>query len=247
MIEAVVLYCSNDKRFAEACVQSLLDCNIKTHVITYTHMWSGDEEDVDALNSSLAKHRDHKHFNHYQVSWNEGQSPWYWEGLGRYLGTQQISENCDYILYIDIDEIVDPIKFNNWLSSGDYKNYDALKLACYWYWREPEYQAEVLEDSIVMLRASAARQLPMQPGGRENYFNKYANSVRLVEEQDPMVHHYSWVRSKEEMLKKTNNWSHSKDRSDWHNLIEEEFSRPFNGQSFVNGYRFKNVKNHFNI
>ena len=54
----------------------------------------------------------------------------------------------------------------------------------------------------------------------------------------PMIHHYSWVRTKDEMLKKVLTWGHNKDR-DWVKLIEEEFTRPFNGKCFVNNYEFK--------
>ncbi len=246
-IEAVILYSTNDYRFFNTCISNLVNCNIKCHVITYSHMWNGEVENKILLEKSQDNFKDIDLVDFYQIDWISGSTSWYWEGLGRYLGTQQVSQNCQYILYIDIDEIIDPIKFKNWIDKQEYKQYDALKLACYWYWREPEYQAEDLEDSVILFKTELAKTLPMQSGGRELYFNSGRKVIRFAESHDPMIHHYSWVRTKEQMLKKTNNWGHNNDRGDWVDLIEEEFSRPFNGTDFLHNYTYKTIENIFNI
>jgi len=62
-----------------------------------------------------------------------------------------------------------------------------------------------------------------------------------------MIHHYSWVRTKEEMLKKVSNWGHARDKGDWKELVEMEYSRPFNGQDFLHNYQYIIVDNKFNI
>jgi hypothetical protein len=247
ILEAVILYSSNDSKFASACIESLLKLNIRVHVITYTHMWNGAIEDVDKLQKPLNQFVENTLFNQYSIEWEEGHSPWYWEGLGRYLGTQEVSDQSEYILYIDIDEIVDTEKFENWIISKDYQQHDALKLSTYWYWREPIYQAHQLEDSVVMLRTNIAKQLPLQPGGREIYFNSTSNSIRSVGNEDPMIHHYSWVRTKEEMLNKVSNWGHTDDRKDWTLLVEKEFSSSFSGTDFLHNYQYRIVENKFKI
>jgi hypothetical protein len=48
------------------------------------------------------------------------------------------------------------------------------------------------------------------------------------------------------MLLKVKNWGHNNDR-DWQSLIEEEFSREFNGKDFVHGYTYTVVENTFNL
>ena len=53
----------------------------------------------------------------------------------------------------------------------------------------------------------------------------------------PMVHHYSWVRTKEEMKKKTRCWGHHWER-DWESLIENEYSKDFTGKDFIRGYEY---------
>ena len=55
-----------------------------------------------------------------------------------------------------------------------------------------------------------------------------------------------WVKNKKEMLRKVKNWSHKNDRN-WEDLIEEEFSRDFNGKDFVHNYSYEIVENKFKI
>ena len=62
----------------------------------------------------------------------------------------------------------------------------------------------------------------------------------------PMIHHFSWVRTKEEMLKKVHNWGHKND-TNWIDLVEEEFSRPFSGTDFIHKYQYNIVENKFNL
>jgi hypothetical protein len=40
------------------------------------------------------------------------------------------------------------------------------------------------------------------------------------------------------MLRKVKSWGHTNDR-DWNPMIEEEFSREFNGKDFVHNYSYK--------
>ena len=82
----------------------------------------------------------------------------------------------------------------------------------------------------------------MSEGGREIYFNSSTNRTKLGH-SDPFIHHYSWVRTKEEMLKKVLNWGHKDDSFDWISKIEEEFSRDFNGTDFIHRYNYNIVNN----
>jgi len=246
-MEAVILYSSNDNKFAELCIQSLLDLGIKTHIITYSHMWNGTPENLEVLDNSLSSFVNNPLFCRYIVNWEAGQTPWYWEGLGRYLGTQEVSDSSEYIIYIDIDEIIDSEKFKLWIDTKEYRNFEAIKLATYWYWREPIYQATQLEDSVVMIKTTIAKQLEFQLGGRDIYFNSAKQTIRNVGAPDAMIHHYSWVRTKDEMIHKVKNWGHSNDKGNWLELIKEEFSRPFNGSDFLHNYQYNIVDNKFNI
>lgn len=245
MIEAVILYSTNDHNFFKSCIDNLLKLNIKCHVVTYTHMWNGDEESQELLQKSINIFQDNNLVNFYTIKWHSGETPWYWEGLGRHLATQNISDDSDYTLYIDIDEIIDPEKFKQWIETKEIEKYDSIQMAQYWYWREPIYQSKTIEYTTVFLKTAIAKSLEFFQDGRASYF-KAGNLKGQCGGSSPFIHHYSWVRTKEEMLNKVLNWGHAGER-DWVGLIEEEFSRPFNGTDFVHGYSYNIVKNTFNL
>lgn len=69
----------------------------------------------------------------------------------------------------------------------------------------------------------------------------YNGTFRIMNLGKIMFHHYSWVRSKEEMLIKTESWGHKNDKN-WKNLIETEFSSDFSGRCFVHGWEYKKIK-----
>jgi len=245
-IEAVILYSTNDSRFFKTCIENLLNSDVKCHVVTYSHMWNGTPENDTILRNSQQQFIDNLNYNQYTLQWNNEYNPWYWEGIGRYLATQQVSDDADYILYIDIDEIVDVELFKEFIYKKEYTKYDTVKLSNYWYFREPTYQADQLENSIVLCKSSIAKSLPPMTGGREIYFQSSDNKG-YIGEDNPFIHHYSWVRTKEEMLNKVKNWGHAGDRNDWIDKVEEEFSREFNGKCFINNYNFNKVENKFNV
>lgn len=244
-IEAVILYSTNDYRFFSTCIKNLVAAGVKCHIITYSHMWNGTPEDENLLQESVEQFKDHSAVKFYRIDWQTGQHPWYWEAAGRYLATQEISQECEYIMYIDIDEIIDIDRFTDWIKTEEYKKYDCIKLAGYWYWREPVYRSGP-EYNTVMTVASLAKQLPLVSGGREVYFTCSPNQHR-TDINRPLLDHYSWVRTKEQMLHKVQNWGHASDRTDWQHRVEEEFSRPFNGKTFINDYTFEVVENRYDL
>lgn len=243
-IEAVVLYTTNDHRFFKACIQNLLACDIKTHVVTYTKMWNGDDENLELQEKSHELFKDNPNYVQYQIEWHPGEEKQYWESLGRYLVTKELPDSCEYVLYIDIDEIVDVEKCKAFMKKGEYKKYDAVWLHNYWYFREPIYRAKTLESTTIMCKTSLAKSIELKPTGR-NIYSEFNNVVVMCKE-DPFVHHYSWVRTKTEMLNKARNWGHRGERN-WEAMIEEEFNHPFSGKDFIHRYQYDIVENQFGI
>jgi hypothetical protein len=243
-IEAVVLYTTNDYRFFKVAIENLLACGIKTHVVTYSHMWNGTDENEELLNHSRNLFKDNPNYFQYLINWEPGHKSFYWEAVGRHLGTQEVSDECDYILYIDIDEIVDVEKCKKFIASKKYANYDCAWLYNYWYFREPIYRANALESTALMCSSKLAKNVPFIIESRNAYSN-FTNTTILGKE-DPFVHHYSWVRTKEEMLKKVRNWGHNTERN-WEAMVEQEFTHPFYGTDFVHGYSYQIVENQFNL
>src|SRR3990167_6893 len=79
------------------------------------------------------------------------------------------------------------------LNTNEYKKFNAIKLACYWYFRKPTYQATTIEDSPLMVKNNQLN--------RQSFFD-YAERQGIYEQIDgqkkkmvlgvdkkPMVHH----------------------------------------------------------
>ncbi len=156
-----------------------------------------------------------------------------------------LPEEIETVLFLDADEIVEGEAFREWLEEFPYRHYDFLKLYCYWYFRETRYQAKAWETSpLLAKRASINRALLMQKDERSGMFSlgkgkKLEGVLSLADK--PMVHHYSWVRTEEEMLRKVRSWGHKEDQ-DWETLVRQEFKEAFKGKDFVHGYEFLSVK-----
>ena len=128
---------------------------------------------------------------------------------------------------------------------SDLKDFSALRFASYSYFREAKFEALDPEDSSVLVRKSALRpEFLWDEDERIGMFSRIAGEKRLNvfgADGKPMIRHYSGVRTKEELLKKFSTWGHHWERK-WDDLVQEEFSRPFNGTDFVRGHRYREVK-----
>jgi hypothetical protein len=175
----------------------------------------------------------------------------YWHCHGRWVAIKKLKNDIEYVLLLDADEIPEGANFFNWLDKGDYKKYDCMKLANYWYFREPTFRAiNTIEDSIVFLKKWHVDNihLTMQTGERTATYNICTgNKIRnLMNFDRPMFHHYSWVRTYKQMIRKIDSWGHKMER-DYTSLINEEFSRPFKYTENLFGRTYTNVDNTFNI
>jgi hypothetical protein len=174
----------------------------------------------------------------------------FWHSLSRLVGHAFLDEEIETVLFLDADEVPEGKKVAEWLDCSDYMHHTVLKLANYWYFREPIYQALRFEDSVVLVQKRALqREILLDSQERDAIYHLLPGPKRRnVTGPDgaPMFHHYSWVRTREEMLKKVQSWGHKGDR-DWVTLVQEEFSGPFRGTDFVHGYSYKSVTAPFEI
>lgn len=171
--------------------------------------------------------------------------PQYWICYARKLGFQQVKKDINYVLFLDADEVIDGHHFLAWLNSNQYLNYTALKLANYWYFRSPKYQATVWEDSPLLAKRTALNSAVFMDHDERNATfrsikSKKARMVLGLDNQ-PMIHHYGWAKPKPNLIKKVQTWGHAKDRR-WLKKIDTEFSRPFSGTDFIYHRSFITVK-----
>ena len=136
----------------------------------------------------------------------------------------------------------DSKKLEEWLNTKD-ELADITTFSNYWYFRSENYQATQYEDSPVLVKKSLITEQTSFSEFERGYY-KYVYPTNSKEiavlglDGLPMCHHYSWVLDKNEMLTKVENWGHKRDK-DWASLIEEEFSREFNGTDFIHGYKYR--------
>lgn len=255
MISTAVQYNTSDFRFLKANLTQVSKFSDEIIITICDHLYNGEPENQELLEKSKQIISQFDKCKLEIIKW-EGFSEHlaYYHNLSRKTALD-IAKN-DWILFIDSDEIVDD-NFGDWFEVNRHK-YNGYNFTCYWYFREPIYQATKTESAGVLIRREDCDNWDLSNRLElKQFYQRLWEEDRLSHgdwldnpilglDGKVMLHHYSWVRNKEQMLKKVQNWAHQKDKN-WIELVEEEFSREFNGTDFVHGYDYKIVKNKFNL
>ena len=248
-IGTVINFCSYDFAFLSLCIQAAQEFSTQIIVPVCDHMFSGEKEDPLFLQRVYALFPNVQ-FIEFPFVFSKKDNPHYWHNLSRLIGGFFLKKEIQYALFLDCDEIVDSTSFREWLEHFDYPKYTAIRLANYWYFRSSSYRATTWEDTPLLLKKNRenlqALMHPQERSGTYFYIQPEKKRMCLSLNKKPMVHHFSWVRTKEQMLKKVSNWGHCKERN-WERLVEQEFSSSFQGTDFVHGYLFETVDPPFSI
>jgi hypothetical protein len=251
-IATVINFCSNDSRFIKACLDEASHFSKQIVVPVCDHFFDGTPENRELLEEIYAAFPDCLFIEYPYIPskipkriWKKIGAAHFWHSFSRLVGYMALDEEVETVLFLDADEIPDGRRFAEWLDESDYQQHQVLKLANYWYFRDPENQSLHWEDSAVLVkkRAVAPHLLLSKEERNELYDSLPGPKRRLCVGADglPLVHHYSWVRTKDEMLKKVQAWGHKADRN-WVELVEKEFQGPFQGTDFVHGYKYQRVE-----
>lgn len=244
-VSVIVSYCSLDKRFIKPLLNQLLIFSDDIVVVCFdkllngTHEELGDLDDVRKLSPEKIKT--------LCLPFVQGNKSRHYHNLARWEGVKYTKH--DRILFLDADEIPEGEVFKSILDSNALEKFDAVDFACHWYFRSATNQAKQKEQCGLLIKRDLIKEEHMfTEHERWSYRHvrgiKYAPMVSTP--QGPILHHYSWTRTKEEMLTKVSAWGHMNDK-DWKSLIEKEFTHDFNGSDFVHGYSYNIVPDHFNI
>ena len=244
LITTVINYCTNDYRFIHDCIEQ---ASVFSHevLVPYTNFfYDGTPEDSELLNRTITENPKAR-FIHFDYDPKKKVNSQHWVTFARKIGWKQTSSESDFILFLDADEIVDGKAFVDWLDVYPLHRLNVVKLANYYYFRETHFQSLTFEDSVILVRKKLLRESMIMDFEDRNkpYTEIPEPKQRMVlgDHSKPMIHHYSWVRTKEEMLRKVITWGHNKDR-DWVSLVEKEFEGEFSGRDFVHGYKYKTVE-----
>ena len=263
MIGTIIISNSDDFQFLKALIPQTLKFSSYVSIAIGTKFWNGIPENIDKINRFIIENQyenvlyslydpieDPKLCEHSKLVKQEAMLP---EAYARYIALNKIPNNqaLEYVLLLDSDELIEGDRFKTWLNKQIYKNYDVMKLACFWYWRLPVYRAkDYLEDSIVFIKRSALT-IPLifhHNARTATYYACPGKKRRMIIDNDdglPFIHHYSWVRTYRQMMNKVTSWGHREES--YVAKVEEEFSREFNGTEFLKKLTYEIVDNTFGI
>lgn len=251
-MHTIINYCSTDNRFIRRNIEECLKFSDKIVIPVCDHFFDGTPENRTLIEECVAIFADNPKVSFIEYNWDSTKNAKFHHNMSRWIGLQFVES--EYVLFLDADEVLDGDVVNQYLQSGEYKNYDAMSFRCYWYFREPIYRAIPTEMAGVIYKRSVCSETMIFHQQERWAYRDYRTYLDIKEDivynNIVMCHHYSWVRSKEEMLKKVSTWAHSTDtpRGDgttknWIELVENEFSGPFKGRDFVHNYSFQTVEN----
>jgi hypothetical protein len=247
-IATIINFCSNDYPFLRACIESVKPFSSQILIPVCDHFFDGVPEKRETLHKIYAEHPEVEFIEFpfdAQQSLYGLHSAFYWHNLARMIARFFLKEEIAYVLFLDCDEIVDSQKFMEWMRVFPYSEYAALKVSNYWYFRECHLQAKQWEETPLLAKKEALEgAILMNDRGERGDIYALIPGKKKKETTNldglPMIHHYSWVRTKEQLIRKVLSWSHREER-DWTRLVEEEFSGPPRSVDFVHGYELTQV------
>jgi hypothetical protein len=250
-IAVVINFCTNESRFLKACIEQARLFAQQIIVCVCDHFFDGTPEDETKLDLIYRSFPDCTFVQYPYIPnrisprlFQKISPAHFWHSLSRLISVHYLDPVIETVLFLDADEIADGKKFAEWLDNSDYHQHVVLRLANYWYFREPRYQALTWEDSVVLVhRRTLHSRLLLHEKERDAIYEFLPSPKRRAVtscDGKPMFHHFSWVRTKEEMLKKVRSWGHRNDQP-WESHVETEFSGPFSGVDFVHKYQYKTV------
>jgi hypothetical protein len=258
----IISHCSIERAFLDA---QLEQCSkVSPHiVVSYGNMlYDGTHEDCDVYMSPLKAKYPHVRFVQYGVDLVKDPFSFpgvvkrpsaYWHNMARWTGFQSMDPSVGWLFLIDGDEIPEGERVNEWLEASSLKKNYVYKLANYWYFKLPVFQAQTHEDSVLLLhRDYLCFDNVFHDDERDGILKmSQAPQARMVYGLDgrPMFHHYSFVRSPEGLAAKLRSWAHRDDMfkgADINQIIAFVY-RNDEVNDFVHGYAYSTVANQFNI
>jgi len=255
-ITGVISFCSNDWRFLSSCIAGISPFCEEILITVCDQFFDGSLENYALLQEAFRRYPRCTFLTFAfdaNVSWRPF-SPLFpehvdwrheWHNTGRWLSALYSSLKTQYLFFLDSDEIVDSAQFVRWMQACSLES-AAYSFAGFWHFREAKYEADGLYSDLSLLVKKQAVPLPVlwdedeRCGIFQRVEGKKESGVMGVDNL-PMIRHFSGVRTKQEFIKKFSTWGHHWER-DWGALVEEEFSRPFNGRDFIRRYQYKEVE-----
>ena len=239
-IATILHYCSNDYRFLHKSIEEIKHFSRVILIPVCDHFFNGKPENRELLERSFADFPecqfiefkyDSKKLYHPYLSGQVDETQWskFWHGTARYIGALFTPPDIEYTLFLDADEIIDGKRFKTWLDSEDYRNWNAIRMQGHAYLHRASLRTQASYSCSLLLRMPCKDLLAsINHADRHGWFNALEGPKKegvFDERGEPLIHHYTWVRTKEECLRKANTWAHRLEK-DWKTPIERMFQDP---------------------
>lgn len=245
-ITTIINTCSGDRNFLLENVKAIREISDEIIVPYCNHLYSGAPDDMAKM--QIAKNAC-KPYDVKFIEFDKVVGSPLGQNTARWVGTQ--ASKTDYILYMDADEIFEKDKIDNWVNNFDYSEFNAITFSIHFYSMAQNLRAALNEEEgshYVGPRTSGRLYARGEKAGllvnskiitKERIMN---GPERWIIVLDPtvdkkkehvlamdgsiMLHHYAYVRSKQEMLRKVAGFSHSHEKP-WVKLIDQYFKSDF--------------------
>lgn len=236
-LATIINFCTNDIRYLDRCIRAVAPFSAQLIIPICDHFFDGTPENHPLLEKIYTKYPKID-FIEYAFSLDEvygtpakllpGSPGWaqHWHNTSRLIGTYFLKEEIEYVLFVDVDEI---------FSKAPCASFDAVRFATYWYFQTPYRRATVYPDGpLLVKRDKLVHEALLDEDERMGLLHRIDGTKEREYKVDgkPIVHHYSWVRSEEELQKKVATWGHHWER-DWQLLLKEGKG------DFVRGYTYE--------
>jgi hypothetical protein len=249
MISVCYNYSTNDFCYLDEAIKEASKFSDDIHITYMDKFFDGSDENEELINKTYeltrnrAKLAEIQYNSNLKYNFNSQYELYkYFHNYTRLCNYRKSKHK--YILFLDSDEIVDGDKMKDWLSSINLHNYNCYVFSCYWYFRNKNYQSKSYECAGTLVNRDSITESDIMDVRERGAMEKNSVLYNILSlDNKPMINHYSWAKGstdeecKNLLLKKVSSWGHTGDK-DWASLIEDEFSRPFNGTDFVHGYEY---------
>lgn len=240
-IASIISFCTHDLRFLDKNINAVRPFSDQIIIPVCDHFYNGKPEDLGLLQKIYRKYSEVE-FIEFAYSTDEvygtaaklvqGSPDWatHWHNSARFVGNFFVKSEIDYVLFVDADEIFSA-------SLGMIQQYDALRFATYWYFKSASNVATVTPDGpLLVKRKHLTTELLLNPHERMGMFERIEGKKEreFCIDGKPIVHHYSWVRTDEEMQSKIHSWGHHWER-DWEKLMKQD-------GDFVRKYEYRGIE-----
>lgn len=237
-IATIINYCTNDFRFIDKCLEEAKIFSKQILVSVCDHFFDGSAENRELLHHTYARHPDCKfiefaylpdrlYSQYHNIKPTDTDWAMFWGTTGRYISFLFLEPDIDFVLFLDSDEIFEGTEFLDWLETKEHESYEAMRLASYYYALRANFRAKKVVNLPLLVKKEVFKPLTLfNEIDRIGAYMTHAGPKRekiVGLKGIPFVHHYSWVRTREECLQKARTWGHRHDEN-WPQLIDEAFS-----------------------